>query len=191
MPNYRRAIVPGGTFFFTIVVDRRRRLFDDPAAVALLGSVIRRCLMRWPVVVNAIVLLPDHWHTIWSLPSGDSGYPKRLGWIKKEFTQQWLNLGGSESPVSTGRNRQRRRGIWQPRYWEHTIEDVEDFAAHLDYVHWNPVKHGHVRCARDWRHSSFHRWVQHGVYREDWGCYTDNSSEPPKTIQAIKDAGEP
>ena len=172
MPDYRRFFVPGGTFFFTVVVHQRRRLFADPAAITLLGSVLRRCVMRWPMRVDAIVLLPNHFHTIWSLPPGDSEYPKRLGWAKKEFTKQWLKIGGHEAPVSESRKRERRKGIWQPRYWEHTIEDVDDFDAHFDYVHWNPVKHGYVKCARDWPHSSFHRWVRRGVYREDWGCFT-------------------
>ncbi len=191
MPEYRRYFVPGGTYFFTVVVNRRRHLFADPAPVAFLGSMFRRCLMRWPMTVDAIVLLPDHLHAIWSLPPGDSEYPKRWGWIKKEFTKQWLAVGGHEGPVSEGRKRERRRGIWQPRYWEHTIEDENDFDAHFDYIHWNPVKHAYVRCARDWPHSSFHRWVRRRVYREDWGCYTETEGEPPKSIRSIKQAGEP
>ena len=183
--------MPGGTFFFTVVVHKRRRLFDNSAAVSLLGSVLRRCRMRWPFDVDAIVLLPDHWHTIWSLPPGDSDYSRRLGWLKKEFTSRWLAIGGRETPVSEGRRRQRRRGVWQPRFWEHAIEDEDDFEHHFDYIHWNPVKHGYVRCPRDWPHSSFHRWVERGVYRHDWGCYTERQGKPPQGIALIHEAGEP
>ena len=190
MPNYRRAFVPGGSFFFTLVVHRRRDLFSDPVAVAVLGSVFRRCLRRYPFSVNAIVLLPDHLHTIWTLPPGDSDYPQRWGWLKKEFTQQWLALGRKDYVVSAARKRQRRRGIWQPRYWEHTLEDEDDFERHFDYIHWNPVKHGYVRCPREWPHSSFHRYVRLGVYEPDWGCFT--ADKPPLDFADMEDsAGEP
>jgi len=169
--NYRRAFVPGGSFFFTICVDRRRQLFSLPPARNLLGSVFRRCLLRWPFTCNAIVLLPDHLHVIWSLPPGDSEYPKRVGWAKKEFTAHWLKIGGVDQPVSKGRQRQRRRGIWQPRYWEHTLQDEDDFERHFDYIHWNPVKHGHVACPHEWPYSSFHRYVDLGVYDRRWACF--------------------
>ncbi len=187
MPNYRRAFIPGGSFFFTQVVDKRRPLFSDPAAVALLGSIFRRCLMRWPFTVNAVVVLPDHLHAIWSLPPGDSEYSKRWGWSKKEFTKHWLQIGGSESVISSARKRERRRGVWQPRFWEHTLEDEEDFERHFDYIHWNPVKHGYVRCPHDWPHSSFHRYVQLGVYDRNWGCFTEQMNKPPSDFSDIED----
>ena len=185
MPNYRRAHVPGGSFFFTLVVHERHSLFADPAAVALLGSVYRRCLMRWPFTVNAIVLLPDHLHAIWSLPRNDSEYSMRWGWIKKEFTSNWLEIGGQEWEVSSARKRERRRGIWQPRFWEHTLEDENDFERHFDYIHWNPVKHGYVHGAYEWPHSSFHRYVRLGVYDRRWGCFTEG--QPPMDFSDIED----
>ena len=192
MPSFRRAFVPGGSFFFTVVVHQRRRLFDDPSAVSLLGSVFRRCRMRWPFTMNAIVLLPDHLHTIWSLPRGDSEYSRRLGWIKKEFTTRWLQIGGPEGTVSAGRQRQRRRGIWQPRFWDHTLEDEEDFERHFDYIHWNPVKHGYVRCPKHWQYSSFHRYVRRGVYPSEWGCFANNTRNAPLNFGDIEDTtGEP
>ncbi|MCS7469371.1 transposase [Stieleria sp. ICT_E10.1] len=191
MPDYRRLFVPGGTYFFTVVTHERQPTFRRPAAIALIGSMLRRCMMRWPMTVNAIVLLPDHWHTLWTLPRGDSEYPKRLGWIKKEFTKHWLSIGGEEHAVTEGKQRQRRHGVWQPRYWEHVVQDEDDFQNHFDYIHWNPVKHGRVRCPRDWPHSSFHRWVTQGVYSEHWGCYTEGIDRRPSTIKAVKEAGEP
>ena len=94
MPNYRRAYVPGGSFFFTLVTHRRAPLFAEARGRTLLGSMFRRCLLKWPFTLNSLVLLPEHLHAIWSLPAGDAEYPKRWGWIKKEFTKEWLAAGG-------------------------------------------------------------------------------------------------
>lgn len=170
MPNYRRARVPGGCFFFTLVTHARKPLFHDERARRVLSRVLHRCQMERPFTINAIVLLPDHLHTIWTLPGGDLGYPSRWGWIKKEFTKAWTDLGGSEEDVSPGRKRERRRGVWQPRYWEHTLDDEADFERHFDYIHFNPVKHGLVPFPYQWPWSSFHRWVRTGVYPSDWAC---------------------
>ncbi len=93
MPNWRRAHVPGGSFFFTIVSDRRARFLTGIPARPMLGSIIRRCRMKWPFTINALVLFHDHLHAIWSLPPGDKAYSTRWGWIKKEFTKNWLALG--------------------------------------------------------------------------------------------------
>lgn len=130
---------------------------------------MRECQKEWPFEINAIVLLPEHLHAIWTLPPGDDEYPKRWAWIKKEFTKEWLAQGGIEQPVSAQRQERGDRGVWQPRYWEHTLKDEHDFDRHFDYIHYNPVKHGLILSPRDWPHSSFHRWVQAGVYEPDWG----------------------
>ena len=172
MPNWRRAFVPGGTFFFTVVTDHRAPILGQPLARKLLGQVIRECQIRWPFKIEAIVLLPDHLHSIWSLPSGDAAYSKRWAWIKAQFTKRWLAAGGVEQQITLGRVRDGRRGVWQPKFWEHTIESVEDFERCFDYIHYNPVKHGYVRCPRDWAWSSFHRWVRAGVYPPDWACWS-------------------
>ena len=173
MPNYRRAKVPGGTFFFTVVTHQRVPLFDCEDARTLLGKVIRQCQQRWPFEMDAIVLLPDHLLCLWSLPQGDFDFSIRWGWLKKEFTKRWLATGGKESNVSEARADERRRGIWQPRFWEHTIVDENDFDRHFDYIHYNPVKHGYVQCPHHWRHSSFHRWVKKGVYPWHWACWNE------------------
>ena len=170
MPDYCRAFVPGGTFFFTVVTERRAPWLCEDRARACLCEAMGRCRMRWPFAIEAIVLLPDHLHTIWSLPAGDTAYPRRWAAIKRRFTARWLASGGPEMPVSPGRHRQRRRGVLQPRYWEHVIRDERDFERHADYIHYNPVKHGLCRCPRDWPFSSFHRFVQSGDYPPDWGC---------------------
>ncbi len=186
MPNYRRYFVPGGTYFFTLKTERNAPLFRVEPNVRLLGEVIREMKGKWPLTINAIVLLPDHLHTIWSLPPGDADYPTRWAWLKKEFTVRYLANGGKEQPRSESRQRNRRRGVWQRRYWEHTIEDEDDFEAHFDYIHWNPVKHGYVTCPKDWPYSSFHRWVKAGVYPIDWGC----GAAVPENVARVTDAGE-
>ena len=160
-----------------MVVDQRRHLFADESAARLLGDVMRRSQQRWPFQTNAMVLLPDHLHAMWTLPPGDSDFSCRWAWIKKEFSKRWLAAGGRDHGVSAGRLRERRRGIWQPRFWEHALEDEDEFERHFDYIHFNPVKHGHVRCPHEWPYSSFHRWVKQGVYDHHWGCMI--ADKPP------------
>jgi putative transposase len=186
MPNYRRAHVPGGTFFFTLKTERNAPIFHDSSAVELLGSILRVANERWPVVTNAMVLLPDHLHALWSMPSGDDRYSLRWAWIKKEFTKQFLTNGGAEQPISDSKRRHRRRGVWQRKFWEHTIQDEDDFHAHFDYIHWNPVKHGYVRCPADWPHSTFQRWVAAGVYQPHWGC----GDRMPPMFPLLMETGE-
>lgn len=187
MSNYRRAYIPGGTFFFTLKTENNAPIFAEQKNVELLGQVFREAKRLWPFEIKAMVLLPDHLHAIWSLPAGDDEYPKRWGWLKKEFTKRYLEHGGREQSTSSSRKRYRRRGVWQRRYWEHTIEDEDDFEVHFDYVHWNPVKHKYVKCPIEWPHSSFHRWAAKGVYDRNWGC----GDREPKTIwNTSRDFGE-
>jgi putative transposase len=170
MSDDRRYFVPGGTYFFTVVTERRLRLFADAAARRLLGEAMRECRLRYPFKIVAIVLLPDHLHALWTLPTGDDAYSLRWRWIKREFARAWLQSGGAESERSPARLRERRRGVWQRRFWEHTIRDEGDLEAHFDYIHYNPVKHGLVRRPRDWPWSSFPRWVREGHYSLDWAA---------------------
>ena len=169
MSHYRRYLVPGGTYFFTVVTEGRRKLFEDCRARCLLGSVFRRCLVRSPMDVLAIVLLPDHLHCLWSLPPGDCDYSGRWRWLKGEFTRQWLALGGTERPRHNSRARERRRGVWQRRFWEHTIANEDDLKNCTDYLHWNPIKHGYVKCVADFPWSTFHKFVALGEYDLGWG----------------------
>ncbi len=168
MSDYRRYFVAGGTYFFTVVMDGRATLFADAAARRLLGSVFRRCIVHRPMSVLAIVLLPDHLHCLWVLPPGDCAYSGRWRWLKGEFTRHWLSLGGREQPPSASLGRERRRGVWQRRFWEHSIRDEMDLERHADYIHYNPVRHKLVNRPRDWPWSSFHRWVRLGHYPIGW-----------------------
>jgi putative transposase len=141
-------------------------------------GLARRCLRKaictvrsdWPLSRIAIALLPDHIHAIWTLPPADARYPIRWKRIKEEFTRRYLEAGGHENPPSVSRLRHDERGIWQRRYWEHTIRDEEDLKRCVDYVHWNLKKHGHVKSVRDWPWSSFHRFVSLAEYTLDCGA---------------------
>ncbi len=167
--DYRRYRVEGATYFFTVVTDARAPFLCNETARALLRRSLIGCQARWPFVIEAIVLLPDHLHTLWTLPPEDANYSRRWGWIKKEFTKSWLALGHSEQSISAGRARKRYHGVFQPRFWEHTIRDEGDFTRHADYIHSNPVKHGYVASPKDWEWSSFRQQVAKGWYPEDWG----------------------
>ena len=179
MPNWRRLYQPGGTYFFTVVTDGRKPFLCDDLARNLLGDAMRRCQANWPFEVSAIVLLPDHLHTIWKLPPGDIDYSRRWAWIKKEFTKAWLDQGGRERITTPGRHRDGRRGVWQARFWEHTILDENDYERHFDYIHFNPVSHGLVSRPGQWPWSSFHRWVRSGAYPAEWACFDSPDRIPP------------
>lgn len=170
MPIYRRAHVPGGTFFFTVVTEGRHRILCDDLGRKCLREALSECRVRWLFTIEALVLLPDHLHTVWTLPDSDTNFSRRWAFTKKQFTKGWLRGGGSEAARSESRERNRRRGVWQRRFWEHAIRDGNDLRRHLDYMYYNPVKHGLVRCPHAWRHSTFHRDVRLGAYRADWGC---------------------
>lgn len=175
MADYRRWYVPGGTYFFTVVTYRRRPLFRDPAARQLLGDLMRQTAESRPFATVAIVLMWDHLHCLWTLPPGDSDYSSRWKDIKSDFTREWLRRGGTELPVGAAKRARGRRGVWQPRFHEHTIRDTRDLENHLDYIHYNPVKHDCAIRPWDWPASSFRRFVQLGQYEPGWG----SQGEPP------------
>ena len=170
MTNYRRNFICGGSFFFTAnLAERRLRLLVD--YIDLLRQAFRYVRRRHPFDIEAIVVLPDHLHAIWTLPEGDADFALRWRLIKSTFSR---GLPAGE-PRFASRAKKGERGIWQRRYWEHTLRDEEDFARHADYIHFNPVKHGHVSRVSDWPYSSFHRMVRFGIYPLDWaGDAADN-----------------
>ncbi|HET6246951.1 MAG TPA: transposase [Tepidisphaeraceae bacterium] len=170
MPNYRRAIRHGGTFFLTLVTEGREPIFADAGARAILRNAIETCRSNHAFVLDALVLLPDHTHLMLTLPEGDSDFSGRIRAIKSRFTRDYLAIGGLEKRRSRSRVRQRTRGVWQRRFWEHAIAGVDDLRRHFDYVHYNPVKHGYVDCPHAWPHSSFHRFVAERRYKNTWCC---------------------
>jgi len=170
MANYRRHFIAGGRYFFRVnLADRRLRLLVDH--IDALRAAFYYARARHPFAIDAIVVLPDHLHAIWTLPEGDHDFPLRWRLIKASFSR---SLPSGE-PLSQSRLSKGEREIWQRRYWEHALQDENDFARHADYIHFNPVKHGHAQRVKDWQYSSFHCFVGLGVYPEDWaGSSEDN-----------------
>jgi putative transposase len=163
MTNYRRSRIPGASYFFTVnLADRSQSLLTEH--VALLRSAFEYTRERHPFIVDAIVVLPEHMHAVWTLPDGDSDFAIRWRLIKTVFSR---GLPHGEHR-SDSRQSKAERGIWQRRYWEHLIHDEADFLRHVDYIHINPVKHGLVTRVAEWPHSSFHRFVQEGILMKDW-----------------------
>jgi putative transposase len=179
MPDYRRLYRPGGTYFFTLVTFDRIAVLTTPLARECLRAATTECRRSRPFEIPAIVLLPDHLHSVWTLPEGDEDYSMRIAFIKSHFTRQWRASGGFEPPRSSSRVHQVERAIWQRRFWEHTITDQQDFNQHLDYIHYNPVKHGLVSCPHQWEHSSFSRWVSSTGYAASWQCVCGDEKPPP------------
>jgi putative transposase len=163
MTDYRRNFIAGGSFFFTVnLAERRLHLLTEH--IDELRNAFRKVRRRHPFTIDAMVVLPDHLHAAWTLPEGDADFATRWQLIKSAFS---YSLPAGER-ISDSRAARAERGIWQRRYWEHTIRDERDFARHVDYIHINPVNHGLVTRVRDWPFSSFHRMVKLGIYPEDW-----------------------
>jgi putative transposase len=164
MPNYRRASTPGATWFFTVNLRKRK---DNDLLVREIAT-LRRCVAKEraarPFKINAWVVLPEHMHWIWTLPAGDADFATRWRRIKVEFSKRQ----GKTEKTPQRKLRRGERGIWQRRYWEHQIRDEDDYRRHVDYIHYNPVKHGHAQRAADRPHSSFRHYVDRGAYSEDW-----------------------
>jgi putative transposase len=166
--QYRRARTASGTYFFTLVTHNRRNILCDPENVVLLRTVFKEVMIRHPFTIEAFVLLPDHLHCIWTLPENDNDFSKRWRLIKGAFTRRCDPR--YRGCASMTRQLKQEQAIWQRRFWEHAIRDDRDYRQHVDYIHYNPVKHGLVVAPNDWRHSSFHRFVAKGVCDENWGA---------------------
>ena len=168
MPTYVRWRENGATYFFTVVTYRRQRILTGSLCRTLLRRAIRSAQRRYSFDVLAFVLLPDHLHCIWRLPDDDDDFPTRWRLIKAHFTHAYLARGGRDWDTTKQSQRQRRRGVWQPRYFEHRIRDEEDYVRHRDYIHLNPVKHELVDKPEDWPWTSFHRHVRLGWLDAGW-----------------------
>ena len=163
MVQYRRNWVAGGTFFFTVALaDRRSQRLT--ASIDVLRQAIRKVRVERPFVIDAMVVLPEHLHAVLTLPEGDADFALRWRRIKTVFTQEVMKQGiGAKRRDGTG------VALWQRRYWEHTIRDDADCARHVDYIHYNPVRHGYVTNAGEWPYSSLPRFVRDGVLPAGWG----------------------
>jgi putative transposase len=163
MSQYRRAKIESSVFFFTVVLAKRpsNLLFEE---IERLRQSYRAVQQRRPFETVAVCVLPDHIHAVWALPEGDAHFSRRWSLIKSGFSRGLDAKHRSASKVG-----KREKGIWQRRYWEHAIRDDADLERHIDYIHFNPVKHGHVTRVADWPHSRFHRYVERGLLAADWG----------------------
>ena len=163
MTDYRRHRFKGGVYFFTVnLAERNRELLTE--RIDVLRESFRMVKTQHPFKIDAVVVLPEHLHTIWTLPEGDDDFSCRWRQIKSHFSRH-IEKG---ERIAKSRKRKNERGIWQRRFWEHRIKDEEDFIKHVDYIHYNPVKHGYVPFVIDWPHSSFHDYVKRGVLPHHW-----------------------
>jgi putative transposase len=166
--QYRRSRAKGATFFFTVVTHNRRRILCLEPNVALIKEAFRGIIEKHPFTVDAFVLLPDHLHCIWTLPEEDNDFSMRWRQIKAYFTKACCDkFKEKQTAIQQERGEQT---VWQRRYWEHQIRDDDDFIKHVEYIHYNPVKHGLVKAPIAWRHSTFRRYVKQGIYHRDWGA---------------------
>ena len=171
MTEYRRALVRGATYFFTVNCAEWRGNHLLTTHINPLRQAFRKVKSAHPFTIDAVVVLPDHLHCIWTLPLDDADYKTRWALIKAGFSRA-ISTGEKRS---ASRIKRGERGIWQRRFWEHVIRDDRDYEQHVNYIHWNPVKHGWVKRAKDWRYSSFHGYVRRGVYSADWASDGEGS----------------
>lgn len=183
MPNYRRANMQGALYFFTVVTHNRRPILTSKHARGCLRHAINITREKRPFTIEGFVLLPDHIHTIWRLPEGDNDFPTRWQIIKSLFTRNYQRAIQPQTSISKSKIQKNEQGIWQRRYWEHLIREEKDFYHHLDYIHYNPVKHGYVSSPKDWEFSSLQKYVEKEWYDINWGSF-----EPTTLIKTC--AGE-
>jgi putative transposase len=177
-------MVPGATYFFTVVTHERRPILDE-RTIPLLGEALRSVRASRPFQTLAMVVLPDHMHCVWSLPLSDTDYPDRWKMIKRMFTFNWVRSGRAEGTISLARRSRGERGVWQRRFWEHLVRDDKDLERCCDYIHYNPVKHGHAVSPGDWRWSTFAKFERSGNYPSGWG-----QAEPASLAYVEHDLGE-
>jgi putative transposase len=151
----------GGTYFFSVRSGDGEWPFRNPRHVAALCEALRAVRACDPFETLALAVMPDHLHCIWRLPVDDANFSIRWEWVRKRTARL---LDGCAS----------RAAAWRPRLWEHLIRDRAELARHIDYIHFNPVKHGLARSAGDWRYSTFRQHVAAGRYRSDWVPATDS-----------------
>ncbi|WP_310424306.1 REP-associated tyrosine transposase [Chamaesiphon sp. VAR_48_metabat_135_sub] len=191
MPEYRRANIPGSSVFLTLTTYNRIKLFSVPENIDKLRQACGVVVAEKPFTIDGAVILPEHIHFLWTLAPGDRDYSYRVGRMKVLFTRALRGANNLPDDVCESRRKHRKSDVWQRRFYEHTIRDEFDFRKHLDYLHFNPVKHGLVKCVHDWEYSSFHRGVERGEYYFGWGCQCNgNIFTPAVTSLANLEMGE-
>ena len=169
MSWYRRWYQEGGLYFFSLVTFGRRPFLNTDLARRQLHSAMRKTQQERPFDIVAMVLLPEHLHCLWKLPAGDDDFSTRWRLVKSRFTIDMMASGFRELGLNESRRKRQEHAIWQRRFWEHLIEDENDWKRHLDYIHYNPVKHGYASLPRDWEFSTLRRYIAMGEYDDLWG----------------------
>jgi len=168
MSNYRRDQTLGGTWFFTVVAYKRMPIFCEQEFRRSLKRAIQRAREKLPFKIDAWILLPDHLHCVWTLPDGDANFSHRWKMIKQYVSHDCQNHYRNLSNLTEAKIQRRESAIWQRRFWEHKIRDEKDFLNHLNYIHYNPVKHGHCNKPSQWPYSSFQKYQAKGIYPKNW-----------------------
>ncbi len=170
MPNYRRVFEDGYSYFITVTTYNRKPILIQN--INILRESFYLSKQKYDYKIEAIVILPDHFHTIIT-PAYAKEYPKIISHIKRSFLflldPKQKEIAKNALPLS--KQKRKQSGIWQNRYYEHTIRDEKDFKIRFDYIHFNPVKHGLVSRVKDWQFSSFFKYVKKGWYHMDWGDF--------------------
>lgn len=162
MVGYRRNYISGGTYFFTLALQNRTSeiLIEK---IELFKEAIHTVKLEHPFNMKAYVILPDHLHTLWELPEDDFNYSVRWQKIKTRFSKAIINSG-----IVLNKTKHNEYDLWQRRFWEHTVRDQQDFENHVNYIHYNPIKHGLVDKLEDWPYSSFHHFVKTKKLPPNW-----------------------
>ena len=176
MSNYRRDNSQGATWFFTVVTYQRREFLCDDRVRVALRSAIRKVQAKYPFIIEAWVLLPDHFHCIWTLPELDSNFQLRISLLKRFVTRACSEFLHRDSLSTPSKRKRNESTIWQRRYWEHKINDEKDFKHHMDYIHYNPVKHELAQSPIEWPYSTIHRLTKNRVYPENWAINPSTNS---------------
>lgn len=174
MSHYRRANTTGGTYFFTVVTYLRQKILTDEYIRQALQKAITETQEKHPFTIDAWILLPDHLHCLWTLPKDDANFSKRWGIIKRKVSLACANQYKNEKWLTPSKRKHRESTLWQRRFWEHKIRDENDFEKHVDYIHYNPVKHGLCEQPKSWPYSTIHRYIKEGIYPEDWAIVNSN-----------------
>lgn len=170
--HYRRVYVPNGTYFFTVNLCNRK----NPLLIKhidILRTSFRQCMKKHPFKIDGIVVMPDHLHLMMTLPKNDSDFSLRIRLIKSCFSYHM----NDDERINLSRRQKGERGIWQRRFWEHCIRNEDDFEQHLNYIHYNPVKHNYVQQPSEWPYSSIHRYIKQGILPKNWACQSIGNFE--------------
>ena len=165
--RYRRAQTNGGTYFFTVATFKRKKILTEPENVKILRDAFQCVMDKHPFAIDAFVLLPDHLHCIWTLPKNDHNFSTRWRLVKSYFSRKCDER--FKRPRQGSRRNKKEQAVWQRRFWEHLIRDEKDMINHVEYIHYNPVKHGLTVAPTELEYSSIHRYRPDGEYGHSWG----------------------